>query len=133
MILHSHRTQNMILRYYPNVLLYFGDIPNLVSCAFSTIPIFPPFIYLRPAPGCAHVRAHAHSANPAAPARPTCAEIERASRCRSALGRGGGTVGRLSVLSRQNRYGWQLCEVLLVRKTGHGTDNKEPRRRGHAF
>ena len=24
-------------------LLYFGDIPNLVSCAFSTIPIFPPF------------------------------------------------------------------------------------------
>ena len=52
----------------------------------------------RPAPGCAHVRAHAHSANPAAPAR-----------CRSALGRGGGTVGRLSVLSRQNRYGWQLC------------------------
>ena len=24
-------------------LLYLGDIPNLVSCAFSTIPIFPPF------------------------------------------------------------------------------------------
>ena len=24
-------------------LLYFGDIPNLVSCAYSTIPIFPPF------------------------------------------------------------------------------------------
>ena len=24
-------------------LLFFGDIPNLVSCAFSTIPIFPPF------------------------------------------------------------------------------------------
>ena len=24
-------------------LLYFEDIPNLVSCAFSTIPIFPPF------------------------------------------------------------------------------------------
>ena len=24
-------------------LLYFGDMPNLVSCAFSTIPIFPPF------------------------------------------------------------------------------------------
>ena len=24
-------------------LLYFGDIPNLVSCAFLTIPIFPPF------------------------------------------------------------------------------------------
>ena len=24
-------------------LLYFGDIPNLVSCAFSTIPIFPLF------------------------------------------------------------------------------------------
>ena len=68
----------------------------------------------RPAPGCAHVHAHAHSANPAAPARPTCAEIERASRCRSALGRGGGTVGRLSVLSRQNRYGWQLCSCLPI-------------------
>ena len=27
----------------PMYLLYFGDIPNLVSCAFSTIPIFPPF------------------------------------------------------------------------------------------
>ena len=39
-ILPSHRTQNMILRCY---LLYFGDIPNLVSCAFSTIPIFPPY------------------------------------------------------------------------------------------
>ena len=24
-------------------LLYFGDIPNLVSCAFSTIPVSPPF------------------------------------------------------------------------------------------
>ena len=24
-------------------LLYFGDIPNLVSCAFSTIPTFPHF------------------------------------------------------------------------------------------
>ena len=24
-------------------LLYFGDIPNIVSCAFSTIPIFLPF------------------------------------------------------------------------------------------
>ena len=33
----------MILRCYPN-LLYFQDIPNLVSCAFSTIPIFPPFL-----------------------------------------------------------------------------------------
>ena len=27
----------------PMYLLYFEDIPNLVSCAFSTIPIFPPF------------------------------------------------------------------------------------------
>ncbi len=26
-------------------LLYFGDIPNLVSCAFSTIPIVPLLIY----------------------------------------------------------------------------------------
>ena len=40
-ILQSHRTQNMILRCYPTVsAIYFGDIPNLVSCAFSTIPIF---------------------------------------------------------------------------------------------
>ena len=32
----------MILRCYPTVsAIYFGDIPNLVSCAFSTIPIFP--------------------------------------------------------------------------------------------
>ena len=43
-ILQSHRTQNMILRcYIPMYLLHFGDIPNLVSCAFSTIPIFLPF------------------------------------------------------------------------------------------
>ena len=42
--LKSHRMQNMILRdAIPTYLLYFGDIPNLVSCAFSTIPIFPPF------------------------------------------------------------------------------------------
>ena len=41
-ILQSHRTQNMILRCYPTVsAIYFRDIPNLVSCAFSTIPIFP--------------------------------------------------------------------------------------------
>ena len=40
-ILQSHRTQNMILRCYPTVsAIYFGDTPNLVSCAFSTIPIF---------------------------------------------------------------------------------------------
>ena len=39
-ILQSHRTQNMILRCYPTVsAIYFGDTPNLVSCAFSTIPI----------------------------------------------------------------------------------------------
>ena len=33
----------MILRCYPNVsaiYMYFGDIPNLVSCAFSTISAF---------------------------------------------------------------------------------------------
>ena len=29
-------------------VLYFGDIPNIVSCAFSTIPIFPPFNSLGP-------------------------------------------------------------------------------------
>ena len=50
-ILQSHRTQNMILRCYPNVsaILRRHTVPNLVSCAFSTIPIFPTFnslIYL---------------------------------------------------------------------------------------
>ena len=34
----------MILRCYPTIsAIHFGDIPNLVSCAFSTIPIFPLF------------------------------------------------------------------------------------------
>ena len=37
-ILQSHRTQNMILRCYPNVSAILWT--NLVSCAFSTIPIF---------------------------------------------------------------------------------------------
>ena len=39
----------MLSQYTCSYLLYFGNIPNLVSCAFSTIPIFPPFnsqIYL---------------------------------------------------------------------------------------
>ena len=41
-ILQSHRTQNMILRCYPNVAICYTSetyIPHLVSCAFSTIPI----------------------------------------------------------------------------------------------
>ena len=41
-ILQSHRTQNMILKCYPTVsAIHFEDIPNLVSCAFLIIPIFP--------------------------------------------------------------------------------------------
>ena len=42
-ILQSRRTQNMILRCYPNVSAILWRHTNLVSCAFSTIPIFPPF------------------------------------------------------------------------------------------
>ena len=42
-ILQSHRTQNMILRCYPNVSAILRRHTHLVSCAFSTIPIFSPF------------------------------------------------------------------------------------------
>ena len=51
---------------------------------------------IHPAPGCAHACARS--------AQRTLNEHAQVSRCRSALGRAGGTVGRLAVLSRQKRY-----------------------------
>ena len=41
--LQSHRTQNMILRCYPNVSAILRRHTKSCVCAFSTIPIFPPF------------------------------------------------------------------------------------------